>query len=87
MDFLHAVLNGWVEMNFDDVAELGDHRLRKSVRILGDSGCNLRDDRSQRDSHRRPVDDRLQMNRHSCIARILMFRIKRVWIVSLSTRW
>ena len=44
-----------------------DHRLRKSVRILGDSGCNLRDDRSQSDSHRRPVDDRLQMNRHSRI--------------------
>ena len=67
MDFLHAVLNDWVEKNFDDVEEVGDHRLRKSGRILGDSGRNLRDGRSRRDSHRRPVDDRLQMNRHSRI--------------------
>ena len=37
MDFLHAVLNGWVEMNFDDVEEVGDHR-SSSKEERSDSG-------------------------------------------------
>ena len=56
----HAVLNGWVEMNFDDDS---GRRLREGGRIQ-------KNDRNQRSNHCR-VDHRHQMNHRS--RRIVVF--------------
>lgn len=70
MDFLRGVLNGWVEMNFDDVVEVrGDNCLRKSGQSLEDSGRSQRNDRNQ--NNHCPMDDYHQMNHHG--RRIVVF--------------
>jgi hypothetical protein len=64
-NLVFGVLSGWVEMNLDDdVEERSDRRLKKSGQGLRESGRSQRNDRSQRNNHRR-VDDRHQMNHHS----------------------
>ena len=65
VNLLRGVLGVWVVMNFDDnVEERNDRCLRKSGQSLAESDRSRKNDRNQRNNHRRE-DDRHQMNRHS----------------------
>ena len=71
VNLVRGGLSGWVEMNLDDfVEEKSDRCLTKSGHSLREGGRSQRNDRIQRNDHRR-VNDRHQKNHHS--RRIVVF--------------